>query len=181
MSAAAESARAILLSRTRFGDSGLIVSWLTDSHGRVDTSARGALKPGGPFAGLLDLFRECEITFARSRSSELCTLREAVLLRPHDTLGRSASAIGLAGHFCELVRGTTETGHPVPDIHRLLATALAYLDDHPPTRRALHRFESRLSALLGVASDTETAAHALGRLCHRLPPGRAELLRQLPD
>jgi recombinational DNA repair protein (RecF pathway) len=157
-----------------------MISWLTDSHGRVDTSARGALKPGGPFSGLLDLFRECEITFVRSRSSEVCNLREATLIRAHDSLGRSTSAMGLAAYFCELVRGTTETGHAVPEIHALLSTALAYLDDHNPERRVLHRFESRLAGLLGVGSDTELPERALARLCHRLPPGRTELWRALP-
>jgi len=179
MSTGGETARAILLRRSRFGDSSLIVSWITDSLGRIDTGARGALKPGGRFSGLLDLFRECEITVARPKRGDLWELREAALIRSHDDLGRSAPALQLAGYLCELVRLATEPEHPVPEIHELLSRALTYLETRDPSVRLLHRFERRLAGLLGIAGSSEPAERALVRHLHRLPSTRGPLIVSL--
>ena len=51
-----ESLNGIVLRRLRFSDSSLIITWLTDTHGRLKTMAKGALRQKSPFAGKLDRY-----------------------------------------------------------------------------------------------------------------------------
>src|SRR5688572_30111926 len=77
---------AILLRKTRFSDTSLIITWLSLEHGKVKTIAKGALRAKSRFSGTLDLFFTCEIAIARSQKSELHTLREAVLIDSRESL-----------------------------------------------------------------------------------------------
>src|ERR1700761_6988137 len=81
-----ETTDAILLRKTKLTETSLIVSWFTEAHGRIKTVAKGARQPKSRFTGLLDLFFDCEIQFARSQKSELHLLREVVLRNPHEGL-----------------------------------------------------------------------------------------------
>src|SRR5438105_8134379 len=74
--------RGILLRKRKLSDTSLIVSWCTDSVGIVQTVARGARRSKSPFRGQLDLFFEAELSIAKSRKSNLHTLREVALLNP---------------------------------------------------------------------------------------------------
>jgi len=76
----AENVNAILLRRTRFSDTSLIVAWFSREHGKLKTIAKGALRPKSIFAGKLDLFFQCELNISWSRQSDLHTLREAVVV-----------------------------------------------------------------------------------------------------
>lgn len=172
-----ESTHALLLRRTRFSETSLIVTWLTLDHGKLKTIAKGALRPKGAFTGVLDLFFELDIAYARSQKSEIHTLREAALLAPHDGLRRDYSSVEMASYFVELVELATELEHPVPELYHLLKRALVHLDTHPPSRKALLHFENELARLLGIHAEGGAYA-ALSRTLHRLPPARADLLKK---
>ena len=171
-----ESSAAILLRRTKYSDTSFIVTWLTRDHGKLQTIARGALRPKSPFAGVLDLFFEAEIAFVRSRRSALHTLREAALVCPFEGLRREYARVEMAAYFVELLELLVEPEHPVPELFDLLHRALAYLENAEPNRRALLHFENELARLLGIHHSEESAATALARVCHRLPAARAKLL-----
>ncbi|MDD5348623.1 MAG: DNA repair protein RecO [Chthoniobacteraceae bacterium] len=177
-----ESTPAILLRRTRFSETSLIVTWLTRDHGKLKTMARGVLRPKSPLAGALDLFFETEIAFVRSRRSEIHTLREVVLRNPFEGLRKDYARVELAAYFVELLEAATEPEHPVPELFDLLHRALAYLETAAPSRRALLHFENELARLLGIHGEagTGSAASALARACSRLPSARPGLLHKLP-
>ena len=174
-----ETTAAILLRRIKLTETSLIVTWLTEHHGKLKTVAKGARQPKSRFAGRLDLFFECEIQFARSRKSELHTLREAELCEAHPGLRTDCERVALAAYFVELVELVTEADHPVPEIFALFHRALGYLNAHPPKRRALEHFENELVDMLGIQHPTVSAAVAIGRAYHRLPSVRAELVKRL--
>src|SRR4051812_30516081 len=69
-----DSTAAILLRKTRFSDTSLIVTWFTSAHGKIKTIAKGALRPKSRFSGALDLFYACEINVSKSMKSDLHTL-----------------------------------------------------------------------------------------------------------
>jgi len=173
-----ETTAAILLRRTRFSDTSLIVTWLSGTHGRLKTIAKGALRPRNRFAGVLDLFFDAEIAFARSARSELHTLREVSLLDAREGLRRDYRAVELASYFVELVELTVEPEHPVPEVHALLSRALDYLGREPASRRALLHFESELARHLGIHAGG-SAADAIFQIAHRLPPARRGLVEKL--
>lgn len=171
---------AILLRKTRFSDTSLIVTWFTPDMGRIKTIAKGALRPKNRFAGVLDLFFECEISIARSAKSELHTLREAELHNVREGLRRDYPRVALASYFVELIELATETGHPSPELYDLVRRAFDHLDQKPGTQRALLHFESELARLLGIQHPSLTPIVAIGRVYHRAPSARAGLLRTLP-
>ena len=175
-----ETTRAILLRKTRLSDTSLIVTWLTLDHGKIKTVAKGALRTKSPFAGILDLFFDCEIAYARSKKTELHTLREVRLCHTRDGLRRDYPRLALASYFIELLELATEHDHPAPELHDLLTRALAHLDEKPATQRALLHFERELTRHLGIAQPDTTPIIAFGRAHHRIPAARAGLLKTLP-
>lgn len=174
-----ENTLAILLRRTRLTETSLIVTWLTESHGKLKTVAKGARQPKSRFAGRLDLFYVCEIQFARSSRSELHTLREVMLRNAHEGLRSDPERVALAAYFVELVELVTEADHPVPEVFDLLARALAHVNGSSASLRALEHFERELVRLLGIEHPTIAPSLALGRVYHRLPAGRAAMVARL--
>lgn len=175
-----DTTAAILLRRTKLSDTSLIITWFTEAHGKLKTVAKGARRPKSPFAGKLDLFFDAEISFARSRKSELHTLREVVLKNAREGLRTEYRRVQLAAYFVELIELVTEPDHPAPELHDLLKRGLDYLDANPPTKKALLHFESELTRLLGIRDKKQTsAARAIGHVAGRLPAGRKELLEKL--
>jgi DNA repair protein RecO (recombination protein O) len=175
-----QSTPAILLRKTRFSDTSLIVTWFTRDLGRLKTIVKGALRPKSRFAGLLDLFFDCEISVALSARSELHTLREAVLRDPREGLRNDYPRVALASYFVELTELTTEAESPAPELYALLARAFGHLDQNPATQRVLLHFEKELTRMLGIQHPELTPIVALGRAHHRVPAARPGLMRMLP-
>jgi len=175
-----ETTAAILLRKTKLTETSLIITWFTEAQGKIKTVAKGARQPKSKFAGVLDLFFDCEIGIARSQKSELHQLREVVLRNPHEGLRREYGRVALASYFVELIELVTEPDHPAPELHDLLRRAFGHLNEQPASLRALLHFESELTRLLGIqGQENTTPAVAIGRVYHRLPKARPGLLKTL--
>jgi len=174
------SSLAILLRRIRLSDTSWIIEWLTESHGRLKTAAKGARRPRSPFAGKLDLFFLADMSFAPSRKSDLHTLREVALVQPFDGLRADFLRTQLAAYFVELIELVTEPEHPVPELFDLMRRALVYLDTGEPNLRALIHFETELVRLLGIhGQERITPIVAIGRAYNASPSARVDLVKRL--
>ncbi len=172
-----EHSPAILIRRRAWGDTSWIVTWLTLEHGKVSTMARGARRPGSPFAGKLDLFYSAEISFQSSRKSALHSLREVQLLEPFDASGVPCANIYLCGYFAEMTDLVTEPGAPVAGVYDLLRRALGHLRSQTATLRALEHFERELARALGVGDGVVLSA--LETCCGSIPSSRNAALKLL--
>jgi len=172
-----EKARAILIRRIRFSETSLICVWLTRTHAKVKTSARGALRPGSAFAGKIDLFYEAEIAFAKSRTGDVHALREVALAQPFDGEGPHYANLTVAAYFAELVDRVTEPAGQAEEIFDLLQRAVGYLRSRRPEPRAITHFEAELCRALGVADHDPL--HALAAHCGRIPASRERALRAI--
>lgn len=173
------TARGILLRKRKLSDTSLIISWCTDCLGVIQTVAHGARRPKSPFRGRLDLFFEAEISIAKSRKSNLHTLREVVVIHPFSGIRTHYGRTQAASYFVELIEICTETEHHEPEIFRLLERALGYLNEQDPSRPAVVHFESELARITGVHGAKPSAATALGHLFGKLPSSRTALLKLL--
>ena len=177
-----ESTKAILLRKRKLSDTSLIISWCTSSLGCVQTVARGARRPKSPFAGKLDLFFETEIQIARSRKSNLHTLREVSLITPFAGIREGYTRMQAASYFVELIEICTESDHDEPELFVLLQRAFGFLSANEPTLRAIAHFETELARIAGV-HDVKAIKHdpafALASLFGKLPRSRAALLKVL--
>jgi len=157
--------------RTRpLTDTSLIVHWLTPDLGRVATVAKGARRPKSPFAGKLDLFYRCDLSFSRSRSSDLHTLREVSLRETHSALRRNLASLQQAAYAVALLEQTTETETPLPGLYPLFNDWLQHLASAPPAPHLIFGLELKFLHELGLAPDLETA---------RLSPGARVIAQRL--
>ena len=177
-----ESTTAILLRKRKLSDTSLIISWCTHSLGCIQTVAKGARRPKSPFAGKLDLFFEAEIQIARSRKSELHTLREVALTNPFGGIRERYARMQAASYFVELIELCTESDHDEPQLFALLKRAFGFLSAKDPTLRAISHFETELARIAGVhdvKAMKQDPAFALASLFGKLPRSRAPLLKAL--
>ena len=150
-----ETATGIILRTRPLTETSLIVNWLTPALGRISTVAKGARRPKSPFAGKLDLFYEADFSFARSRRSELHTLREVGLRATHPTLRKELGYLQQASYCAALIEQSTERETPLPEIYRMLVGLLAHLPAQPPQPRTIYAFELKLLHELGQFPDLD--------------------------
>ena len=161
---------AILLRKIRFSDTSLIITWMTEHHGKLKTIAKGASRSKSGFSGKLDLF-------FTSQKSDLHLLKEVVLKNPQEEIRKDYRRVQLASYFVELIEMTTESDHAVPELFDLLQRALNHLNTNPPSKRALLHFESELARLTGIQDIETSPATALSRAHGHLPNLRGELIK----
>lgn len=171
--------RAIVIRLTRLTETSLIVHWFTQSHGLVKTVAKGARKPGSPFAGRLDLFFGGEISYQNARRGELHALREVVIQEWREGLRKSYGSTLFAAYCCQLTESAVEPEHPEPQLYELLVRALNHIDTNEPSMRALLHFERELATMLGVSHEKREAASSLRETLGSLPSSREELVARI--
>jgi DNA repair protein RecO (recombination protein O) len=157
-----ESAHGLILRTQRFTETTLIVYWLTPDFGRVNTIAKGAMRPKSPFRGKLDLFFEADFSFARSRRSDLHTLREVSLTDTHAALRLDLGYLRQASYCVALLGQTTERETPLPAIFELLRGCLGALALAPPQPQTVLAFELKLLNELGLQPDLGGSRLAAG-------------------
>lgn len=157
--------------RTRLlTESSLIVHWLTAEHGRIATVARGARRPKSPLRGKLDLFLEADLSFQRSRASDLHSLREVRLRSLHGTLREDLNRVRQASYAVQLIERVTETDSPLPEIFSLFNGFIVWLGKSRPAPEGVLAFEAKLLESQGLRPDaqcsglTNEARERLGRM-----------------
>jgi DNA repair protein RecO (recombination protein O) len=148
-----ERATGVVLRARPLTDSSLIVHWLTANLGRLATVAKGARRPKSPFRGQLDLFYLADLSFARSRRSELHTLREVKVLETHRGLRRDLAHLQQASYCALLIEQTTETETPLPALFDQFIQLLAVLSGEPARPQTIFAFEMKLLDELGLKPD----------------------------
>lgn len=170
---------ATIIRLTRLSDTSLIVHWFTESHGLVKTVAKGARRPGSPFAGQLDLFFSGDITCHRARRGELHSLREVSIRQWREGLRKNYTTTLLAAYCGQLLESAVVPEHPEPQLFDLLGRALDHLAIAAPTLRALIHFENELARILGISHQMRSADDSLRDALGSLPASRSELCERL--
>jgi DNA repair protein RecO (recombination protein O) len=152
-----ESATGLILRIRPLTETSLIVQWLTRESGRLATVAKGARRPKSPYLGKLDLFYLLDFSFARSRRSELHTLREVGLRETHSVLRRELGLLRQAAYCAALVEQTTETETPLPGMFELLLGLLRHLPGAGVREQTIFAFELKVLTELGLQPDPEEA------------------------
>lgn len=167
-----ERSSGIIIRLTKLTETSLIVHWCTEQDGLIKTVAKGARRPRSVFAGELDLFFRGELGWARSRKSELHTLREVAITDYGGGLRKKYTDILVASYFGALLAHVAEPDHPVPELYDLLRRGLGYLCENGADMRGLLHYENEMARLLGVANQRQSASRALENAYGHLPRGR---------
>lgn len=162
-----ERTTGIILRTRPLTETSLIVHWLTGELGRLATVAKGARRANSPLRGKLDVFYRAEFSFARSRRSDLHTLREVALVETHPALRQDLQRLRQAAYCAALIEQTTETETPLTELFALFGAVLAHLGREPVSAKTVLAFETRLLSELGLGPDAAAEA---------LTPGARQLL-----
>lgn len=179
-----EQTDAVLVGRSRYGETSLIVQWCAPEAGLFRTIAKGALRPKSPLGHRLDLFVSAELRWVRSRRSDLHTLAEVKWKNPRLGLRSSYGRVLAATYLVKLVERVVEPQAAVPGLYDLLTKALDYLAEKEPTVALVERFELRLAEDLGIATEVDggQSAHLIEEAFHRkLPVQRRQLLEWIRE
>jgi DNA repair protein RecO (recombination protein O) len=148
-----ERATGVILRTRPLTDTSLIIQWLTEGLGRLATVAKGARRQKSSFRGQLDIFYLAELSFARSRRSELHTLREVRVLQTHPGLRQELAHLQQASYCAALIEQTTETETPLPALFTHFTGLLAGLPLHRARPQTIFAFEMKLLDDLGLKPD----------------------------
>lgn len=177
-----EQTEAILIGRSRYGETSLIVHWCAPEAGLFRTIAKGALRPKSPLGHRLDLFVRADLRWVRSRRSDLHTLAEVTWKDPRLGLRSSYGRVLAATYMVKLVERVVEPQAAVPGLYDLLSKALDFLAEKDPSVALVERFELRLAQDLGIApeQDNGQSAYLIEEAFHRkLPIQRRQLMEWL--
>lgn len=145
----------IVLGLQNLKDSGLIVRWLTESHGRIDSVASSARLPSSPFSGHLGLFNQCSINVKFSPNRELHQLRECQVSIFPAHLSQSVKALGTVSLAASMIELLTEKQTPLQDVYQHfseLITCLNPLEPHEILRNYV-QFECRFLDSLSLLPE----------------------------
>jgi DNA repair protein RecO (recombination protein O) len=165
-----ENATGIILRTRPLSDTSLIVNWLTPELGRISTVAKGARRPQSPFRGKLDLFYSGDFSFARSRRSELHTLREVSVKETRVAIRQDLKRLEMASYVTTLIEQATETETPLPEVYRLTCDFLEVISTGQTSVQLIYALELKLLNELGLSPELEEA---------KLSPGAKEIARHL--
>ncbi len=139
---------AVVLHRTDFGESDLLVTLYTSDLGKVKGIAKGAKRSKRRFVNNLQPFSYIKILFAEGRGG-LIRLDEADMIQPFFRISEDISKVLYGSYFLEMVKEMTGEKETNPPLFALVVTFLNLLNDTPPREEYPRIFELRLLDLLG--------------------------------
>jgi DNA repair protein RecO (recombination protein O) len=152
-----ESGAGIILRTLPLTETSLIVHWLSPTFGRIATAARGARRAKSPFAGKLDLFYEVDISFSRSRSGDLHSLREVNLRETNAALRLDVGKLRQAAYAASFIVQATEPETPLREIFELFRQFLESLCAYEPSPQLVLAFELKMLVELGLEPNWKEA------------------------
>lgn len=102
--------QALVLDRTKLGESDLILTLLARDGCQGQAIAKGARKPAGKLASKVQLFSELDLLIAKGKSLDI--VAEAQLLEPHAGLRGDLERVSAASVVCEIAKLTSFADAP---------------------------------------------------------------------
>ena len=119
--------RAVVIDRTKLGESDLILTLLEADGSQGRAVAKGARKPGGRLAGRVQLFSELDLLLALGRSLDV--VAEAQLTNAHEALRGELDRVSAASVVCECARLTSFPDASDPFLFRICSRALSACEE----------------------------------------------------
>lgn len=119
--------KAIVLSRTNYGEKDRIITFLTEKNGKLSTLAKSVRGQKSRLAGGVELFSISEISYIAGKS-DLRTLTGARLVKHFGSITKDLDKSNLAYDMLKVVGKLSEDGHG-QEYFRIVSTAFSCLDD----------------------------------------------------
>lgn len=146
---AIEKTEGLVLRRTQYSNTSLIVGLYTRQCGRLDVIAKGARRDKSPFHGVLDLANHVQVVYYRHARAGLHTLSECSLFDDFPGLRAELFRFYAASNILELVSSLTASEDRNVDLFELMLAGLSALSAGPRPAGVLLIFHTDLLRLLG--------------------------------
>ena len=146
-----EKTEAICIKISHFSKTSHIVSWLTDTHGLIQTVIKGAQRPKSWFIGQYDLFQTCEILFYTRSYNNLHIMKECTPLTQRDGFRTNWRSAALASYFCDLISRSSFGNTHLPEYYKLLSASLDALIANGPSTSIMSWYELNILLTNGLA------------------------------
>lgn len=124
------SLRALVLRRTKLGESDVICTLLCEDGSQVRAVAKGARKPTSTFASRLEVYAVCDLLLVHGKSLDL--IKEARLVEAHSYLRSDIALMEAAAPMVELLDKATQVGLQDARLYVMTVKALTFLKDVDP-------------------------------------------------
>lgn len=146
---AIEKTDAVVLRRTDYSNTSLIVSLFTHERGRVDVIAKGARRGTSDFHGVLDLANHVQILYYKHSHGNIHTLAESFLLNDFPGLREELYRFYGGSHILELISSLTASEDRNTELFDLALSALTALSGSGQPGKTLLIFQTELLRILG--------------------------------
>lgn len=140
---------AIILRTWPYGESDKIISFLTESHGKVRGIAKGAKRSRRRFVNSLEPFSLVNVRFQDRPHRGLAFVIASDLLQGFKTLATRLESIAYASYLVEITDGLTGEREESKLVFEHLKEALVYLEEKGTSLGFLTFFELKLLKLAG--------------------------------
>lgn len=150
---------AILLRKIEYGDHDFIISFLTESRGKLSVIAKNAKKSIKRFSGALDLFsvHHIQCTFPKKKPNGLIILSNADLENGFVNIRYDVLKTAYASFWVELIYCWLEEDKIQSDLYELLWFSLDALNDGDISKEVLSLlFQIRFMSISGFTPNIET-------------------------
>lgn len=127
MAAPTYSIRALVLRRTKLGESDVICTLLSSDGSQVCAVAKGARKPTSTFASRLEVYSVCDLLLSKGRNLDI--IKEARLVAGNEHLRVDIAPMEAAAPMVELLERSTQVGLEDARLFEMTIKALATLKD----------------------------------------------------
>lgn len=152
------STDAILLRKIEYGDHDFIISFLTQSKGKITVIAKNAKKSIKRFSGALDLFsvNHIQCTFPKKKKDALTILSQADLEDGFGNIRYDVFKTAYASFWVELIHFWLEEDKPQPDLYALLLFSLMALNTGTLSKEVTSLFfQIRFMGISGFSPNIE--------------------------
>ncbi len=155
------SADAILLKKIEYGDHDLIITFLTNTSGKISVIAKNAKKSVKRFSGALDLFSVHNIQCALPKKNKdgLIVLSQVELEHGFVNIRSDVLKTGYASYWVEIVNHFVEEGKAQPKLYDLLLFSLDALNSGGIKKEVISLlFQIRFMSISGFTPSIENCS-----------------------
>jgi DNA repair protein RecO (recombination protein O) len=140
----------ILIRRIDYGDTDLIITFITQEYGKVSVIAKSAKKSVKRFGGILELFYLLELIIRPGKGNKPSILQTASLIRPFERIRTNIIHTAYASYWAELIHLFIEDKAADDNIYQLFLFVIDQLNQNNVPADVLHiTFQIRFLVISG--------------------------------
>jgi len=144
------NAQGILIRRIDYGDTDLILTFITPRYGKISVIAKSAKKSVKRFGGILELFYMLELIIRPGKGNKPSILQTASLMRPFEKIRTNVIHTAYASYWAELIHLFIEDKAADDQIYQLFLFVIDQLNQHIVPADVLHiLFQIRFLVISG--------------------------------